>query len=337
MSSHSNASQAHDFYYRGVNNGEAHYYSGCNLNYEGSTAISYKTAVAKVIPAKGVKDEDVHTDRPSSGLTLLSFYSMSPSTAKHIHELRGASPFDVVRVPLERGDGGFTPGTLADQFAASLASLAERFNHRKNRDEFAELLQSLRRIQSSACERWAEPLKRDRRLAKFESMDVSKVAEELKERNRRESARRSAETRKLLAAYVKDRSGTDYCEFIRVLFDPGYDSAKYPFDRDQRSLLRSKVARSDMAYVWLDGDEVRTSRRVRVPVQEARVAMKAWAAGKDMRAAHVDRYQIVSYQGDTIQIGCHRIPRANMLALYEAVVGKPFPAKQENEANGEDK
>jgi hypothetical protein len=59
--------------------------------------------------------------------------------------------------------------------------------------------------------------------------------------------------------------------------------------------------------------------------------MKAWAAGKDMRTARVGAYQIVSYQGATIQIGCHHIPRENMLALYEAVVGKTFPAKQANE------
>lgn len=329
MASHSNASQAHDFYYRGVNNGEEHYYSGCNLNYEGSTAISYRTAVAKVIPAKGVKDGDVRTNRPSSGFTLLSLYPMSSSTTRHIHHLRHASPFEVVLVPLERGDGDFTPDMLADHFAVSLTTLAERLNLRKNRDEFVGLLQSLRRIQSSACDKWARPLNRDRRLAKLESMDVSKAAEELKERNRRESARRRAETRKLFATYVKGRGGADYCEFIHVLFDPGYDSAEYPLDRDQRSLLRSKVARSDMAYVWLDGDEIRTSRHVRVPVAEAKVAMRLWALGKDMRAMPVGRYQIVSYKGDTIQIGCHKIPRENMLALYEAVMGEPFPEKKE--------
>lgn len=334
MSSHSNASQAHDFYYLGVDNGEEHYYSGCNLNYEGRTAVSYRTAIAKVIPARGVSPGEVHTDRPSSGLTLLSFCPMSASTAKHIHELKVASPFDVVRVPLVRGDSDFTPEMLANYFAGDLASLAEGFNRRENRDMFVELLQSLRRIQSSACDEWAKPLKRDRRLAKFESMDVSKATEELKAAKRKKAAQEAAETRRLLAKYVVERRGGDYCEFVRTLFDRSYSSARYPLSSDERAMLRRKLGKVGAAYVWPDGEVIRTSMGVAVPMQEARIAMKAWAAGKDMRAAHVGNYQIVSYQGNTIQIGCHRIPRANMLALYEAVFGRPFPTGQASETEG---
>ena len=67
-------------------------------------------------------------------------------------------------------------------------------------------------------------------------------------------------------------------------------------------------------------------------MQEARIALKAWAAGKDMRAVRVGNYAIVSYQGETIQIGCHKLTRRNMLALYEVVVGKPFPVKRKEAA-----
>ena len=75
-----------------------------------------------------------------------------------------------------------------------------------------------------------------------------------------------------------------------------------------------------------------TSQRVRVPLREAKAAMRAWALGRDMRTFEVGGYKIVVYQGDTIQIGCHKIPRENMLALYEAVMGRPFPEKPESPA-----
>jgi hypothetical protein len=80
-----------------------------------------------------------------------------------------------------------------------------------------------------------------------------------------------------------------------------------------------------MAYVWTDGDKIRTSLGVSVSVDEAKVLMKAWAMGKDMRTMKVGWYSILSYTGDVIKIGCHKIPRKNMLALYEVVMGKPFP------------
>jgi len=335
MSSHSNASQAHDFYYHGVDEGLSKDYSGCTVSYEGNTAFSYSTAVAKVIPRKGVKPGDVRTNNASAGLTLLSFNPMSATTAQHLSQLEGASPFDVVHVPLYRGDRDFTPEMLAKRFAEELESYAARLNRAENRLKFMTLLNSLHRLQRDACEKWARPL-RGRALKKFDKLDVSKIAEEIKARNRKAATKAAAETRAVFAKYLKDRRGRDYCDFIRSLFDRWFVSPKYHFTDEQRNLLRKKVCGPDgwngLAYVWVADDEIRTSRNVVVPVREAKVAMRLWAAGKDMRKLRVDRYTIVSYQGNTIQIGCHKIPRENMLALYEAVMGKPFPEKPEGPA-----
>ena len=333
MSNHSNRTQAHDFYYCGVDNGASHDYSGCTLNYEGCNALSYSTTIAKVIPAKGVKPKDGNTHRPASGLTLISMFSMSSTTGRHISYVRSASPFDCVEVPLERGDRDFSPQRLADLFAETLEAYSGGLNRKANRDRFVSLLASLRRIQADACDEWARPLRKDKRLRKYEGLDISKACAEIQERNRRAAAKAAAETRRVFAKYVKDRRGSDYCEFIRTLFDRTNYSKKDPFTEEQIALLRNKVrgaaSRDEPAYVWPDGDEIVTSKGVHVSVAEAKVAMRLWALGKDMRAMPVGRYQIVSYKGDTIQIGCHRIPRENMLALYEAVMGQPFPEKKE--------
>jgi len=332
MSSHSNASQAHDFYYLGVNEGLSRDYSNCTVSYSGNTAYSYSTAVAKVIPRRGVKPGEVRTSSPSTGITLMSFDPMSATTAQHISKLSSASPFETVRVPMRRGNRDFTPETLAKLFAEELEFYADVLNRAENRAKFADLMSTLRFLRENACEKWAKPLRSRKLFKRFESMDVDKLAAELKERNRKAAAKAAKETREIFAKYVKDRHGADYLEFIRALCDRYYDSPKYRFTDEQRAVLRKKVLgcpdyMDRKSYVWLNGDKIVTSQNIEIPVREAKVAMHAWAAGKDMRTFQVGGYTILSYQGDTIQIGCHKIPRENMLALYEAVMGKPFPGK----------
>lgn len=332
MSSHSNESMSHDFYYRGVDCGESHEYRGCSLSYRKNTAISYSTAIAKVVPAKGRKAKDVCTRQRDTGITLVSFYSMSPTTGRHISYVRHASPFECVSVPLGRGSGDFTPEEVASGFLEALDGLVKRLNTVDNRREFARLMACRKRVMELACEEWAKPL-RDRRFRKYEAMDVEKMAKELQERNRRQASKRAAETRALFAKYLPKAKagGADYCEFVHVLCDGWYRSEKFPFNDEQRSRLKAKLDRN-AAYVWPDGDQIRTSRGVRVSMDEARVLLKLWASGRDMRTMQIGHYTIVKYEGDTIQIGCHKIPRENMLALYEAVLGEKFPAGKEKAA-----
>lgn len=330
---------AHDFYYKGVDKNESHAYCGCSLSYRESTAFSYSTAIAKVVPRKGVRAEDVRTDAPETGLTLFSRYSMSNTTAKHISCVLSASPFERAAVPLRRGHSyRFSPRGVAENFLEDLERLAGQLNTIGNRREFVELLRCRRRVMELACEEWAEPL-RDRRFRKYEAMDVEKMAKELQERNRKAASKRAAETRALFAKYLPKAkaSGADYCEFVRVLCDNWYGSEKFPFDAHQIGLLRKRLDK-DAAYVWPEPDHncIRTSKRVSVPLDEAKVLLKLWASGRDMRTMKIGLYTIVKYEGGTIQIGCHKIPRENMLALYEAVVGEKFPERAEkmNTASG---
>ena len=332
MSSHTNRSEAHNFYYLGVNEGVCKQYSCCSLSYDNDEAYSYSTLVAKVIPTRGRTRKSISTSSPETGLTLMSRDSMTSTTGRHLSYLRNASPFKVVHVPLERGRSTLTPTILRDNFLSELENYAGSLNRADARREFAGLIYSRATLLQLASKEWANPL-RDRRFKKFENIDVSKTAEEIKARNRKAAAKQAAATKALLAKYLVGRRGPDYCELMRVLFDPNYCSDKFRLTRDERSALRRKFNGSD-AYVWVDGDMIHTSRSISVSLQEARVLMKAWAAGKDMRKQQIGHYTILSYTGDHIKIGCHNIPRENMIALYEAVVGKPFPdSPQQQEAD----
>lgn len=330
MSSHTRWTMAHDFYYKGVDRNESHEYCGCPLSYRASTAISYSTAIAKVVPREGVRAEGVRTSNPATGLTLVSLDSMSSTTGCHISCVRQASPFKCVNVPLRRGCSDFTPRGVAENFLEALERLVGQLNTIDNRRKFVELLNCRREVMELACEEWARPL-RDRRFRKYEAMDIEKMAKELQERNRKSASKRAAETKALFAKYLPKAKagGADYCEFVHVLCNSWYRSEKFPFNEEQRSRLRAKLDRN-AAYIWPDGDQICTSKGVRVSLDEARALLRAWALGKDMRMMRIGHYTIVRYEGDTIQIGCHKIPRENMLALYEAVVGKKFPGRAEN-------
>ena len=332
MSSHSNRSMAHDFYYKGVDRNESHEYRGCSLSYQESTAFSYSTAIAKVVPRKGIRAENVRTDAPETGLTLVSRDSMSNTTGRHISYVLQASPFMYAAVPLRRGRSYFSPRGVAENFLEALERLAGQLNTIGNRREFAELLDCRRRVMELACEEWAKPL-RDRRFRKYEALDVEKMKKELQARRRKEAAKTAAATRALFAKYLPKAKagGGDYCEFVRTLCDPYYRSGEFPFDANQISRLRKRLD-ANAAYVWPEpeNNRIRTSKHVSVPLDEAKVLMRLWASGKDMRAMKIGAYSIVRYEGNTIQIGCHRIPRENMLALYEVVTGKKFPEGTEN-------
>lgn len=332
MSSHTNRSLAHDFYYKGVDRNESHAYRGCSLSYRESTALSYSTAIAKVVPRKGVKTEDVRTDVPETGLTLISRDSMSSTTGRHISYVLQASPFRYAPVPLRRGRSDFSPRGVAENFLEDLERLVGQLNTIGNRREFAALLNCRRIVMEFACEEWAKPL-RDRRFRKYEALDVEKMMKELQARRRKEAAKAAAETRAIFAKYLPKAKagGGDYCEFVRTLCDPYYRSGEFPFDADQIRLLRKKLDKG-AAYVWPEpeNNRIRTSKHVSVPLDKAKVLMRLWASGRDMRTMKIESYSIVKYEGNTIQIGCHKIPRENMLALYEAVVGKKFPKGTEN-------
>jgi hypothetical protein len=227
----SNSSEAHNFYYHGVDNDVAKSYCGCSLSYDGRDAYSYSTIVAKVIPTKHCMKNQISTSDRSSGLTLVSYFSMSSTTGRHISLLTGASPFPVIHVPMERGRKELTPNDLRDNFLETLADCMDGFNKRETRDRFVYLMQERMRIITLASDEWAKPL-RDRRFTKFEKINITKAAEELKARNRKAASKRAAETKALFAKYVKNRHGADYCEFVRALIDSWYDSKKNPFTDD---------------------------------------------------------------------------------------------------------
>lgn len=327
----SNQSMAHDFFYRGVACGETRNLCKCSLHYDGPVVYSYWTVVGRVIPTAGLKDGDVQPRNPSSGILLLSMGRMTSSTGKHLSYIRGASPFRIVEVPMHYGDRSFGPETLKKNMLEALGEAAKDLNHADGRRRFAALKMALNELRSLACKEWAAAA-RGSEFRRFDTLDVDKAMQDLREKRRKDAAKKAAEVR---AALKKYRVGEDnYCEFVHTVFGKPYQGHGFEGITDEAlSALSRRFIASGKAYVWPDvpRDAVATSKGIRIPMQEARIALRAWASGKDMRTYNLHGYTVLSYTGDTIRIGCHEIPRENMLSLYRAVMGRPFPGKSGKE------
>lgn len=330
-----NSKQAHDFYYKGVNTGAMKSYQGCHLWYQGKVAYSYSTVIAKVIPGCGFHEKDVYTANPISGLTLVTFDSMTSLTSKHRSLIASASPFKVIHVPFKYGHRWDpSPETMAEWMLFDLETYSKLLSKAQYRSNFACLMDARQEIVDKAAGEWSKAFNAkvfDKYKRIYATMDS--YVKELKSKKRAEAAKQAAETRKILAKWLGDkRTSKSYIDLMRAVFDddPSFRRENPEMTDDARAALRRHLGvKSEFAYVWTEDDHIQTSRGVSVDIAIAKVAMKAWALGHDMRGFKVDMFSVVKYEGDTIQIGCHKIPRENMLALYEVVMGEPFPRKEQ--------
>lgn len=340
MGSNTNMDMAHYFFYKGVGERTSKSCKSSHISYDadGLRCFSYSTVIAKVIPCRGFADSDINPSRTRTGLTLVSSNSMTPATAQHISAVMKASPFDVVAVPMVMWGRDLLPRELTVRMLQSLEKLKGRLGRAENRAEFVRLLDVRRELINKACAKWAKPLT-NKAFAQYEAV-VPEIDRIERERQAQASVRAAAAAARAAAAekraeevrarWLVERKGVDYLNFLRGVFGNAEGpNDPYTFNAADRDVLRRALQSNYLkAYVWIDGDQVRTSKQIRLPVNVARAALKAWAAGKDMRAFKVGDYAVVSYEGDVIQIGCHHIPRQNMIALYEALIRKPFPLKK---------
>jgi hypothetical protein len=80
----------------------------------------------------------------------------------------------------------------------------------------------------------------------------------------------------------------------------------------------SKVQIDTLDFLTVDGDNLRTSQNLTVPIREARVLFKAYQAGKSIKGAKIGYYSIISVTKDLVTVGCHKIP----MAEFERTLGE---------------
>lgn len=70
------------------------------------------------------------------------------------------------------------------------------------------------------------------------------------------------------------------------------------------------------SFVWRMGGDVKTSQYITVPWKAVELLLRLWKAGKPILGKQVGQYTVSAVNDDYVQVGCHRIPVANLNALY---------------------
>lgn len=71
------------------------------------------------------------------------------------------------------------------------------------------------------------------------------------------------------------------------------------------------------SFIWRKGDDVETSQFITVPWKDVELLLKLWKAGKPILGKKAGQYTVLAVNDDYVQVGCHRIPVANLNAIYE--------------------
>lgn len=300
----------HNFFHAPESRGR---YAGANVSFEGDTFYSYGTAIALKVRALD--------GRPA---LLVSSDTFSMTTGGHIRALRSACPYDVViEVPgFSYGRYYVTVRDIADTIAAALLMKGERtITRAETRRNLSGLIHSARTFA-----RLIAPLPADAALEAANQIEAEIVALEQKREAAR--ARRASESpedkarREALAARRRERllaglAEKSYLDRVRLLC-----GRSGGLTRGQRLALGETLAPggvSGYSLIWIEGGEVRTSQGVRMPADTVRAVITRWRKGSLEAGQHVGPYAIRELATDYVQIGCHKIPRANIEALEEAL------------------
>lgn len=75
--------------------------------------------------------------------------------------------------------------------------------------------------------------------------------------------------------------------------------------------------REGYSYIWRVDDIVKTTQYITVPWRDVEMLLRLWKAGKPILGKTAGRYVVLAVNNKYVQVGCHKIPVANLNAIYE--------------------
>lgn len=287
----------HDFFYADENAYCRKNY-GPSVWYQSGVFYSYATAIGRIFKTKD-----------GARALVISYNNFSPTTARHICNLRFACPFDeIVPVPAIRG-GCMT----ADEILTTIKTIlsAERnFNRKEEREKFFNAFNALESLNALKGFKGIPVLLRKYQGIANQLNDKAAcraLSAKIVEKRKKAEARAAAKRAAILKKYRK----LTICEQARAAYD-----TKSPLDWDTKAALRDALnPNRDLSFCWIDGDFVKTSQQVRVPLNDAARLLTLWKAGKLKHGMTIDRYTVLKVGDDFVKIGCHNLPVKNLEAL----------------------
>jgi hypothetical protein len=295
----------HDFFYDDINDASRKRRAKSATHYNGDHFFSYQTTIGFL-----------HRDTERMPVLFISENTFSNTTAGHISALRQASPFQVIEVPFEYVDdytdiiGRNTPELnarliieLEDRFCAYFAEVdAQHIKYAARRREFIR-----------KYENFAEFLKVTAPY-KVPSPDLIATYENAVELDDARSGQRAAILeRQKQAALERLKRYADLP--LSAVIGMAYADAAADNIEKRDAIRYLKTIYPGHSFVWIDGEYCQTSQGVTVPRETAAKLYKLYAAGRVKVGMHLDCYTILNLDENFVQIGCHKIPVANIQAI----------------------
>ena len=293
----------HDFFYDDIHDASRERRAKSATHYNGNHFFSYQTTIGFL-----------HRDTERLPVLFISENNFSSTTAGHISALRQASPFPVIEVPFEYEDdytsitGRNTPELnarliveLENRFYAYFADVdAQHIKYAARRREFIRKYENfIKFLKVTAPYKSPSP----DLIATYENaveLDNARAGQRAAILERQ----KQAALERLKQYETLPLNDTIYRAFIGTNHQEQKDSSRY---------LRVKYP--GCSFIWITGENVRTSQGVNVPRETAARVYKLFKAGKIKPGMHLDRYTILDIRDEYVQIGCHRIPFDNIQAI----------------------
>lgn len=277
---------------------------------------------------------EIRKDRHGVECLVISDDKYSKCTSKHLAELRRANPgLPVVDVP-RVAEGFYYWSSLEGKYdfgnrLRTISELTEKdLRQATNREfvkhfidlydnyieHFDDMDASTKKLRKCAKVREAIEImmvKNAELLAK--KARIAAIPEEVREANR---VKRAEAIQRKLAKFMGEG---DTLAKIRAAYNMKYRYAAHESEmtkalREYRNHLQNQrdMQGRYLSYVWLEGEQAKTSQRCSAPLDDVRRLCILWKRHKDMVGEHAGHYQVVERDDQHVKIGCHVIPAWNI-------------------------
>ena len=299
--------------------------TGCDrMHTRGNTCYSYGTAIAYKIVDKHV--------------LLLAREGFSNTTRKQKSKLRSAfTHWKIIEVSSDNipTQDCFLDRYIEDEVNDCFCLMKDLLNNYKknkqgilakasDRETFCSRLATLRELSEHLSYSFSDKVFKKYEeysgyCAKLRAYDVGRL--ERLEQARRERARKEFEERvkrneaamhlfhQELGCAVKD---TKFQKLINA-----FTKSCLPQHLSLHILQEYFNVDDSYSFIWRIGDDVKTSQFITVPWSDVELLLKLWKAGKPILGKNAGRYTVLAVNNDYVQVGCHKIPVANLNAIYE--------------------
>lgn len=296
-----------------------------NLWMQYPVIYSYNTPIAII-------ERDVNNNL----ILLLSSNSIRNTTAKHINYIRRACPFDVVYYP-------FTYGNNIKDFDAVKKDLIKNLDYYKELDNvndcknfiaWFEVLNNLNNYFDLEAETEAykpeftkasellPEVKKKESLAKRqatikENLEIKNKFENMTAEEFENISYLSTKEQnfikknpKIILAKLQERY--NYLDLIKAIFTR-------KFSYNLANLIKISLNEGVYSYIWLDDNNIKTSRGITQKIEDVKPFFKLWKAGKLKHGIKMDCYTVLEVTENFVKIGCHKIPVENLNAVYNVL------------------